>query len=302
MNQIIIHIGLSRTGTTTIQKHALKHCKKCYVFTKIPFTSKGKFTNGGGSPQGDSREIKELLGSISSLNSEQTRRDISNALTILSLGASNMNTKHKEAVSRMLDQVLQKICTISDKTIYISNERYSENTATLNGNSTHTNDTCFSIIALLSSLSRLGITPLVTVCMREPLTYLRSKYLRTVVQRQNLRLRAISVEEYIQKQATLENNHPGTSVLTHAMHSSFIKQLKNHTTVKAFGFQDLLTTNDIFSLMGLKGEGKYSFNDFPRENMLPCTELQKQAIDREITRALKKQNFYDRIKESQIFK
>ena len=75
---------------------------------KNSFHLERKIYQRRGSPQGDSREIKELLGSISSLNSEQTRRDISNALTILSLGASNMNTKHKEAVSRMLDQVLQK--------------------------------------------------------------------------------------------------------------------------------------------------------------------------------------------------
>ena len=59
--------------------------------------------------------------------------------------------------------------------------------------------------------------------------------------------RDLSPVEYIQKQAILESNHPGTSALAPAMHAEFIKQLQRHAFVKAFGFQELLATDDAFS-------------------------------------------------------
>ena len=113
--------------------------------------------------------------------------------------------------------------------------------------------------------------------------------------------RDLSPAEYIQKQFILESNHPGTSALTPAMHSEFIKQLQQHAFVKAFGFQELLASDDVFSLMGLQGEDKYAFRDFPRENKLPFTKDQEQEIEAEITKALKKYDFYNRITKAQMF-
>ena len=86
-----------------------------------------------------------------------------------------------------------------------------------------------------------------------------------------------------------------------AMHTEFIKQLQRHAFVKAFGFQELLASDDVFSLMGLQEEGKYAFRDFPRENKLPFTKEQEQAIEVEITKALNQYGFYDRIMRAQIF-
>ena len=85
------------------------------------------------------------------------------------------------------------------------------------------------------------------------------------------------------------------------MHSEFVKQLQKHAFVKAFGFQELLASDDVFSLMGLQGEDKYAFRDFPRENKLPFTKEQEQAIEIEITQALKQYGFYDRIMKAQMF-
>ena len=113
--------------------------------------------------------------------------------------------------------------------------------------------------------------------------------------------RDLSPLEYIKKQVNLETNYPGTSALTPAMHSEFTKQLQQHAFVKAFGFQELLASDDVFSLMGLQGEDKYAFRDFPRENKLPFTKEQEQAIEIEITHALKEYGFYDRIVKAQMF-
>ena len=137
--------------------------------------------------------------------------------------------------------------------------------------------------------------------MRDPVKYLRSKYLRTVSQRRSITLRALSPVEYIQKQARLEINTPGTSALKPAMHAEFIKQLQQHAFVKAFGFQQLLASDDVFSLIGLQGEDKYNFRDFPKENISQSNKEQEQAIETEITQALKQYGFYDRIMKAQMF-
>jgi hypothetical protein len=113
--------------------------------------------------------------------------------------------------------------------------------------------------------------------------------------------RELSPTEFIQKQIKLEHNHPGTSALTPAMHAEFIKQLQKYAFIKAFGFQELLASDDVFSLMGLQGEKKYAFRHFPRENKLPFNGEQEKAIEAEITKALKQNNFYDRVKKSQMF-
>ena len=116
-----------------------------------------------------------------------------------------------------------------------------------------------------------------------------------------MKFRQINPREYIQKQSILEHNHPGTSALTPAMHAEFIKQLQQHAFVKASGFQELLASDDVFSLMGLQGEDKHAFRDFPRENKLPFTKEQEQAIEVEITKALKQYGFYDRTMKAQMF-
>ena len=116
-----------------------------------------------------------------------------------------------------------------------------------------------------------------------------------------MNLRELTPTEYVLKQANLESNHPGTSALTPSMHAEFIKQLQKHAFVKAYGFQDLLASEDVFSLMGLQGEDKYAFRDFPRENKLPFTKEQEQAIEVEITQALKQYGFYERIMKAQMF-
>ena len=114
-------------------------------------------------------------------------------------------------------------------------------------------------------------------------------------------MRDLSPREYIQKQAILESNHPGTSALTHAMHAEFVRQLQKHAFVKAFGFKELLNSEDVFSLMGLQGEDKYAFRNFPQENKLPGTKEQEQRIETEIITALKQYGLYKQIKNAQMF-
>ena len=114
-------------------------------------------------------------------------------------------------------------------------------------------------------------------------------------------IKHISPYQYIQKQSILETNYPGTSALTPAMHAEFLKQLKQNALVKAFGFQELLRSDDVFSLIGIEGEDRYAFRDFPRENKLPFTKEREKEVEMEIIQSLKQNNFYGRIMKAQVF-
>ena len=85
------------------------------------------------------------------------------------------------------------------------------------------------------------------------------------------------------------------------MHAEFINQLQQHTFVKAFGFQELLASDDVFSLMGLQQENKYALRNLPRENNLYSSMEKDQLIETQIIQALKQYGFLDRIMKAQLF-
>tara|TARA_B100000674_G_scaffold421327_1_gene372917 strand:- start:229 stop:1125 length:897 start_codon:yes stop_codon:yes gene_type:complete len=297
MKQIIIHVGLPRTGTTTLQKSIFKLTNKTLVLSKNPY-----------SPSSKTNEKSILINthdprvSIYENEAKQLYDEIFVCALKLSINRSRAEFKNRleEAISKTL-----KISEGSQKQILFSTERLVDTSTSLDGNSIKNpnSEVEFPIYPLCHFTSKTGmLNPSITVCMRDPIKYLRSKYLRTVSHRRAQKtLRDLSPVEYIQKQARLENNTPGTSALKPAMHAEFIKQLQQRAFVKAFGFQELLASDDVFSLIGLQGEDKYAFRDFPRENKLSSSKEQEQAIEMEITKALKQYGFYDRIMKAQMF-
>ena len=110
-----------------------------------------------------------------------------------------------------------------------------------------------------------------------------------------------ATEEELEGFVARANSSEVGAVCVFSEHAEFVKQLQKHAFVKAFGFQELLASDDVFSLMGLQGEDKYAFRDFPRENKLPFTKEQENAIEVEITQALKQYGFYDHIMKAQMF-
>ena len=297
---LIINIGCPRTATTTIQAYLLKRTNRHYVLTKTPFTSDNFLAKDGVasfSPNG----IKSFTNNLSDLGVESTRNDVSGAIRLLCIASVSSDLKTRNIFQPLLQNLLEKILSTSTKKLLIHDERLCDCAASLMGNSRHGDDTMFAIYALISTLIRLQQTPLVVACLRDPIKYLRSKYIRTFYQRKGAKLKKIFPNEFIQKQSILEANHPGSSALAPAMHADFIKQLQKYSFVKTFGFKELLASDDVFSLMGLQGEGQYKICDFPRENKIPITKDQEITIEIEITRALKQYGYYSRINSSQMF-
>ena len=300
--QFILHAGAPRTGTTVIQKHISRKCKNTLVLQKKAY--------GAASIQVTENNYieirKDLSNSLKSIDPRSEPDRFANnffLVPLIPLAAPLPIEGFKEIVAEAASKALQSAEKHKLENILISTERCTDSFASLLGNSNHIkHDRHFSVYPLIKAINRgIDSTTLVTICLRNPINYIASKYKRTVAQRIATKNRFLSPLEYIQKQAYLETNYPGTSALTPAMHSEFIKQLQQHAFVKAFGFKELLASDDVFSLMGLQGEDKYAFRDFPRENKLPFTKNQEQAIEIEITKALKQYGFYDRIMKAQMF-
>ena len=211
-------------------------------------------------------------------------------------------TKNLEIARELAISLLTEASKTCLKEVLISTERLADTSSSFICNSKLVKEKEFPAISISRAIEKYtDNTPCVITCFRDPISYLRSKYCRTRIQRKLINERELTPYEYIQKQATLESNNPNTSALAQAMHAEFVKQLQQHAFVKAFGFQELLASDDVFSLMGLQGEDKYAFRDFPRENKLPFTKEQENAIEVEITQALKQYGFYDRIMRAQMF-
>lgn len=294
----IFHIGCPRTGTTSLQKNIFNKSNANTFLSKDAYSSSAKQALPG---IVDNNFLQSQTTSDTSLLKP---KEIFDQIFFCALKLAVDGTR-KEYSDKLISLI--KLCNKSLKgKIVISSERFCDSSASLQGDSRHqeNSDKIFAIIATLIALKATNIktSSLVTLCLRDPIQYIRSKYIRTIFQRKIMSLRHLTPSEYIQKQSILETNHPGTSALTPAMHAEFIKQLQQHAFVKAFGFQELLASDDVFSLMGLQGEDKYAFRDFPRENKLPFTKEQEQEIEIEITQALKAYGFYDRIMKAQMFK
>lgn len=298
MSNFLIHIGAPRTGTTTLQQHIFPHAKRHIVAQKKPKTN-------------SFRKLTIETAEKYLLSNKDTIEDLSEYASALiftsTLKLATPAEQNKHRYSRLLVESLKNLKKFSDKPdlkVLISSERLCDteaaNTIFTRHHFNHDHELlCHTLCKTMSS--RMGEQALVIVTLRSPIAFLKSRYLRSIPQRAHRKQRMLSPTEYIEKQVMLETNYPGTSTLIMAMHAEFIKQLQRHAFVKAFGFQELLASDDVFSLMGLQGEDKYAFRDFPRENKLPFTKEQEQAIEIEITQALQQYGFYDRIMKAQMF-
>ena len=305
----VIHIGTPRTGTTVLQKYLFPKSKNYFVVQKRAYATTGQIVDaergmGGGSI---GQCISQMQSLVVPLSDNQATDFLNNLLIppLLTpsdpLKRSKLKGMQKHALSLGI-QILAQTSDALAKTVFLSTERLCDTTASLRCYSRHSKEGEFLIYPLIKAIKEFsGGEAKVTLCLRDPIKYLRSKYIRTFFMRRQFKERDLAPAAYIQTQVALEVGYPGTSALTPAMHAEFIKQLQQYAFVKAFGFQELLASDDVFSLMGLRGEDKYAFQDFPRENKYPITKEQEQAIEVEITQALKQYGFYDQIMKSQMF-
>ena len=305
---IYIHIGAPRTATTTLQKHVFPKLKNTYLYSKLAYETSGISSRESTAIAENANEysLDSIRKDFSRVNNNSDRTDflrryIINPSLYSSQEGSEGNNQDKQI--KILASAVKLLCS-SGKDSLISSERLCDSSASLYCFSAHQGGVkrCLPVHPLCQAINNAGATPLINICLREPIQYLRSKYLRTcILRKDHLNQRELSPKEFIFKQATLETESPGTSALAQAMHSSFVAQLQKTAFVKAFGFKELVTSEDIFTLMGIQGEDKVNFQSFPKENTINTSIETQENIETEIKLALEKCGYYRRLQSEKMY-
>ena len=305
--KVKLHIGVSRTGTTVLQKHVFPGLKNHLVFSKKPFRS-----SVGSLPAGwDSRLqfVDQCLEKpLKARSSSGRKRFAGQILFPVAIAASRNNGRDQDQFRQQLRRVARQMVEVSRhdrRSLLISSERLAQ--------------TNFSVWAKKRSLSRpvvaafpvyelcrafldaSGQKPQVIVVLREPISYLRSNYIRMCEMRKKHGNSYLSADRFVSRQARCERSRPGTSALTAAMHQSFLDALETVAEVKAIGFREQIASSDLCALFGLEGEPELSFAQFPRENRFTDLAEDEKTIERLIIETLAKEGFLDRLRDEQRY-
>ena len=289
MTQFIIHIGAPRTGTTVLQKHIFPQLRKTLGLIKRPFQA------SLGSPETVEREF---------VAKPLEQFTISEKHDLLETRVMPGSINSGEGEKRKTLELIESLASQKEiQRILISSELLCDNPSSLNCHSRH--QTGFSkklyIYNLINLFMEVSITPTIAICLRDPIPYLASKYLRTVVQRESTGERFLSPLEFVEKQAYLENSDPGSSALTPAFHKRFLDQLSEKANIIGFGFQDLISSSDVFKLFQLEEPAKLAFKDYPQENTLRFNSECKEQAKGEIKNALHHTGIISEIERNQLY-
>lgn len=305
---IYIHIGSPRTATTTLQKHVFPKLINTHLYSKSAYDTSGipSRKSSAIADKSTNQNLDSIKEDYLQIANNYDRTEFLRRFVIgpsLYSSQEDTQTKTQGEQRKILSNAMRLLCS-SEKNSLISSERLCDTSASLYCFSTHQGgvNRCLPVKPLCDAISDTESIPLITICLREPLQYLRSKYLRTcILRKEHLGQRQLSAKEFILKQATLETASPGTSVLAQAMHSSFIAQLQKIAFVKAFGFKELLTSTDIFKLIGIQGEERIDFRSLPKENTINTSSAIKDNIEQEIKQALKQCGYHKRLQSEKMY-
>ncbi len=297
---VVLHIGTSRTATTTLQKTLFPKAKSNLFVTKNPYKSSIKEASPG-RVRSDRQQIQEYLGYylIHSADYNGLARDLIFPLSILA-------TKYKTDAPDLFDALVDSIrlllySTKKHKNIIISSEMLSETGASISCLSNNSQG-CFPLFTLAKAVESATLEPaMISVCFRDPLQHLVSKYQRCCIQRSMIKHRPLSANEYIQKQISLHRSCKNSSAISTVLHRQFLKELGSIAFVKSFGFEQLKKNNDVFQLIGAPSEEKIAFSSLPVENKFHEHPKIKKQISLEIKKALIEEDYLNEINNDKIF-
>ncbi|MBL6739606.1 MAG: hypothetical protein ISP81_05655 [Synechococcus sp. BS301-5m-G54] len=306
-SRVKIHVGVSRTGTTVLQRHVFPELRNHLVFAKKPFTSSISSLPVGW----DSRLqfVDHCLQKPLQLRSSSERHHLAGKILFpVAIAASRQDSADQSVFRQHLSCVVRQMIEESQRDgrrLLISSERLAQTNFSIwakKRNFSKSVVTTFPVYELCRAfLDASGQKPEVIVVLREPISYLRSNYIRMCEMRKKHGNSCLSADRFVARQARCEKAHPGTSALTAAMHQSFVSALEAVAEVKAVGFREQIASSDLCSLFGLEGEPGFSFAQFPRENRFTEMADDEATIERLITETLAKKGFLDRLHAEQRY-
>ena len=303
---LIIHVGAPRTGSTVLQKNIFKESENTTIISKNPFE--------GGVPEQTNQKGTTSYNPKSFLSTEEKlvpKKNSNNAYIFSRILALTQSTAFANTLGQIeLQQILESklnaaieqcINSSPTKEILISSERLLNTTGSVLCNSNvGKSETEFNIFTLVKSIKN-RTRPLITICLRDPIPHLMSRYFRNKALRENANLRPLTPSEYIKKQAKLEKRYPFSSSISASMHTKLIAELQKHCFVKAYGFQDLINSNHVLELIGLQETKQVRFKDFQKENAALIGTKNNIDTEEDIITALKETGLYAEIADCKLF-
>ncbi len=246
---IIIHAGLPRTATTTLQKTLFpKHCHH-------PLYTKDRMS---------SVLTKNEYNLLDKLNQGQTLAN-SEIARIIFTSATLTNGGEDEWFSKLLKATEKLLVTSESSELppILSSEFLTLTVASYNIRGSEAGRQ-FGIIPLVKAVNKLtNEPPKIILCLRDPIEHFCSMFLRIV------RQGASKIEDfnkYVKYQFRLENNWKYSSNIAHLYHKSLITYLESlNSIVKPIKYKDLLESPDALRLLNLEGE-KIALSKLQKEN------------------------------------
>ncbi len=297
---VITHIGTSRTATTTLQKSLFPEIKSNLLVTKKAYKSSIK-QQSPGKVISTRPDIKEHLTYYS-----KNKDDIGGLARDLIFPLSILATKYSEQAPDLFEYLVESIVLLLNhgrdyKNIFISSEMLSETGASISCRSSNKQGP-FPIFILGQAIKiATSEPPLISLCLRDPIPHLVSKFNRCCLQRRQLNYRSITPSEYIEKQIHLESSQLNASSISTVLHKDFLNQLQRIGYIKSFGFQQLKSSQDVFSLIGLPCEKIVPFHHLPVENSSKHGIKDEFLIKSHIQDTLKELGYLTKVMDNKIF-
>tara|TARA_X000000950_G_C13892174_1_gene651311 strand:+ start:1804 stop:2679 length:876 start_codon:yes stop_codon:yes gene_type:complete len=246
---IIIHAGLPRTATTTLQKTLFP--RHCYH----PLYTKDKMS---------SMLRKNEYDILHKLNEGQELTNAEIARTIFTASART-NNNNDEWFSTLL-KALEKLLITSEWSELppiLSSEFLTLTVASYNIRGSEAGRQ-FGVIPLVKAVNKLtNERPKIILCLRDPIEHFCSMFLRIV--RQGISKKE-DFNKYVKYQFRLEKSWEYSSNVAHLYHRSLITYLEDlNSIVKPIRYKDLLESSDALRLLNLEGE-KIALSKLQKEN------------------------------------
>ena len=246
---IIIHAGLPRTATTTLQKTLFpKHCHHP-LYTKDRMSSM--------LPENEYNILHKLNDGQKLTNAEIAR-------TIFTASALT-NDNNDEWFSTLL-KATEKLLIMSESSELppiLSSEFLTLTIASYNIRGSEAGRQ-FGIIPLVKAVNKLtNKPPRIILCLRDPIEHFCSMFLRIV--RQGIS-NPKDFNKYVKYQFRLEKYLKYSSNIAHLYHKSIVTYLEDlNSLVAPIKYKDLLQSSDALRLLDLEGE-KIALSKLQKEN------------------------------------
>ena len=246
---IIIHAGLPRTATTTLQKTLFpKYCHHP-LYTKDRVSSMLKKNE---------YHLLDKLNQGQTLTNSEIARIIFTSATLTFGGEDEwFLTLLKATEKLLLKEKSSKLPPI------LSSEFLTLTIASYNCRGSAVGRH-YGIIPLIKAVNKLtNEPPKIILCFRDPIEHFCSMFLRIV--RQGIS-KTKDFNKYVKYQFRLENNMKYSSNISHLYHKSLITHLEDlNSIVVPIKYKNLLQSSDALRLLNLEGD-KISLTKLNKEN------------------------------------